>query len=157
MGRVLAMSTMLFADEVVDAAKMSEVPAIRTKPAKREIDMAERLVASLTSKWNPRKYKDTYERELRQLIEQKRKGKQVTAPSEPEEPENVLDLMAALEASLQGGGRGRRAPASRAAAKKAPAKRSTARKTTRSGKPATKKAAAPRKQAAKRTTRRSAA
>jgi hypothetical protein len=91
---------MLFADEVVDAAKMSEIPAIRTKPAKREIDMAERLVASLTSKWDPRKYKDTYERDVRRLIGQKSKGRQVAVEPAPEEPEKVLDLMSALEASL---------------------------------------------------------
>jgi DNA end-binding protein Ku len=108
MGRVLAMSTMLFADEVVDAAKMPEIPPVRTKPSAREIEMAERLIDSLSSEWNPRRYKDTYERELRQLIDRKRKGKQITVAEEPEPAENVVDLMAALEASLE-----RKKPATR--------------------------------------------
>jgi DNA end-binding protein Ku len=158
-GRVLALSTMLFADEVVDAAKMSEIPAIRTKPAKREIDMAERLVASLTSKWDPRKYKDTYERDVRRLIGQKSKGRQVAVEPAPEEPEKVLDLMSALEASLKRGGPARRtgakaaptqrnatrrAPTGRAAAKKAPArkaKQATGRTTSRTTKRARRSAA----------------
>ncbi|HZP30007.1 MAG TPA: Ku protein [Acidimicrobiia bacterium] len=131
-GRVLAMSTMLFADEVVDPAKMREIPAVRSRPSPREAAMAGRLIASLASKWNPRKYKDTYERELRHLIEQKRRGKQITVAEQPAEPENVVDLMAALEASLQKGGRGgrsRRAP--RPAAKKAATTGATrARKST---------------------------
>jgi DNA end-binding protein Ku len=99
-GRVLAMSTMFFADEVADPAKMPEIPAVRSRPSKREVEMAGRLVESLSTTWNPRKYKDTYERELRQLIDQKRRGKKITVAEEPEESENVLDLMAALEASL---------------------------------------------------------
>ena len=127
---------MLFADEVVDPAKMPEIPAVRSRPSKREVEMAGRLVDSLTTTWNPRKYRDTYERELRRLIDQKRKGKDVTVAEEPEQAHNVLDLMAALEASLQKKGRAgtrrtkRAAPARKVAARK-PAKR--AAKTTKRG------------------------
>jgi DNA end-binding protein Ku len=142
-GRVLAMSTMFFADEVADPAKMPEIPAVRSRPSKREVEMAGRLVESLSTTWNPRKYKDTYERELRQLIDQKRRGKKITVAEEPEESENVLDLMAALEASLQKKTQPRSRPTKRAAAaRKTPARKTVKRTAKKTAKTAKRRSAA---------------
>ena len=80
--------------------------------------------------FDPEKYHDEYREEVLALIERKAAGEEIVAPAAPEEPAKVLDLMAALEASLartgaKQPGRGATAtkrPAKKAAAKKAPAK-----------------------------------
>jgi DNA end-binding protein Ku len=99
---VLTMTTMRFADEVVapeelDDALPQEMPSVD----KREVEMAERLIDSLTSDFDPSAYRDEYREELLSLIEQKAEGKQVVAAaSEEPEPTKAPDLMAALEESI---------------------------------------------------------
>jgi DNA end-binding protein Ku len=105
-------------------------PTRRTRPG--DVDHAVRR----------RKYRDTYERELRRLIDQKRKGKDVTVA---EAPENVLDLMAALEASLQKKGRSRTRTKRTAAARKTHVRKTPARK---AGKRVPKKTGTKRRSAA---------
>jgi DNA end-binding protein Ku len=113
----LAMSTMRFADEVVPRSDVDSVPDRRTKPDPQLLRMANRLVDSLTSDWEPRRYHDTFTEELRQRIEAKQAGKELEIePEEGGEPK-VIDLMQALEESVKGAGatrRGRRKPRSRA-------------------------------------------
>jgi DNA end-binding protein Ku len=99
---LLGLHTMRFADEVVSGRDV-EIPAPQKQPAKREVDMAGRLVDTLESGFDPTDYKDTYRARVQKLIKQKAAGKQPDLP-EPEEPEVPDDLMAALEASLNGGG-----------------------------------------------------
>jgi DNA end-binding protein Ku len=109
----LAMSTMRFADEVVSRKKISGIPAARSKPAAKELKLASQIINSLASEWNPKRYHDTYTEELRDLIERKAKGEELTVDASEEEPEGkVVDLMAALQASLESG---RRRPAKKAA------------------------------------------
>jgi DNA end-binding protein Ku len=96
----LAMSTMRFADEVVDRKDVDEVPSGGAKPAPKEVKMAAQLIDSLTTDWDPTRYADTYTDQLRELIDAKAAGKAVRAPQAEEAPSKVLDLMAALEASL---------------------------------------------------------
>src|SRR3954466_16046653 len=96
---VLAMSTMNFADEVVDPDKFDETPD-DVETSKRELDMAKQLIESLTSEWEPEKYHDTYRERVLELIEQKAEGKEI-AVQPVEEPQPVPDLMAALEASVK--------------------------------------------------------
>jgi DNA end-binding protein Ku len=154
MGDVLAMTTMIFADEVVDADRLDEVPAADdVKTNKREVDIAKQLVDSLAGAFEPDKYRDTYRDEVLHLIERKAQGEEIAVQPAPEESdEPVPDLMAALKASLdavrtrdeEGDGDGkaparRKAPAKRAAAKKAPAKK-PAGKGSNGGKPARSKA-----------------
>src|SRR4051812_25573123 len=103
---VLTMSTMNFADEVVPAETIDEVAAAegdggKAKTTKRELDMAEQLIDSLTSEFDPSKYHDTYRERVIDLIERKAAGEEIAAPPEAPEPAPVPDLMAALEASLQ--------------------------------------------------------
>jgi DNA end-binding protein Ku len=127
----LAMSTMRFADEVVDRKDVDEVPSGGAKPAAKELKMAAQLIDSLTSEWKPERYTDTYTEQLRALIEAKAAGREVTAPPADEAPSKVLDLMAALEASLsEARSKGTKEPAPRkkAAPKKRPAKKAAARK-----------------------------
>ena len=58
---VLEMATMLFADEVVDPARLDDIPAAEdVKTNKREIDIAKQLIESLAGEFEPTKYKDTY-------------------------------------------------------------------------------------------------
>ncbi|HEY5708640.1 MAG TPA: Ku protein [Solirubrobacterales bacterium] len=134
-GGVLTLTTMRFADEVVPPSELEDVlPAEKPKVAKKEIEMAERLIDSLTSKFEPTAYHDEYREELLALIERKAEGKEILAP-ETAEPEatKAPDLMAALEesiAAVQGkrdGGTKARKPAAKkrkaAAPKKAPAKK----------------------------------
>jgi DNA end-binding protein Ku len=101
--RVLTMATMRFADEVVspDAVGEDVVPEDGYKLEKREVDMAKQLIDSLTSDFDPAKYRDEYREELLALIDRKAQGKAVVEPvSEEPKPTKAPDLMAALEESL---------------------------------------------------------
>jgi DNA end-binding protein Ku len=102
MGDVLTLTTMRFADEVVPPDEIEELSAESDgKPGKRELDMAKRLVDSLTAKFDPGKYRDEYREELLDLIERKAEGKEIVAqPGADVEPTAAPDLMAALEESL---------------------------------------------------------
>ena len=97
----LAMSTMRFADEVVDRKDFGELPQRRTKPEAKELRLATQIVDSLESDWKPERYHDTYTEQLRDIIERKDKGKDVVVEDEAaDDSGEVLDLMAALEASV---------------------------------------------------------
>jgi DNA end-binding protein Ku len=108
----LAMSTMRFADEVVPRADVDGVPTRRAKPDAKALKLATQIVDSLAADWKPEQYHDTYAEELRARIKAKEKGKDVVeTPEEEEDKGGVLDLMAALEASVErerGKGTGRR-------------------------------------------------
>jgi DNA end-binding protein Ku len=104
MDDVLTMATMRFADEVVSPKDLDgevfeeEKPK---KPDKREVEMARRLIDSLSSDFKADKYRDEYRDELLDLLERKAQGKEVvSAPSDEPEPTKAPDLMAALEESL---------------------------------------------------------
>jgi DNA end-binding protein Ku len=96
------MSTMRFADEVIDRKDVDGLPARRSKPAAKELRLATQIIDSLASDWEPGRYRDTYEDELKARIKGKAKGggKQVEASDEGEGGGEVLDLMAALERSV---------------------------------------------------------
>src|SRR5919199_3561752 len=99
-GGVLAMSTMNFADEVVEPDRFDDAPGDDVETSTREVDMAKQLIESLSSEWEPGKYHDTYRERVLELIEQKAQGKEI-AVQPVEEPQPVPDLMAALEASVK--------------------------------------------------------
>ncbi|MCW3011461.1 MAG: Ku protein [Solirubrobacterales bacterium] len=102
MGDVLAMSTMNFHDEIVDADQLDEVPSrddVEARP--RELEMAKQLVESLAEAWEPEKYADTYREEVLGLIERKAAGEDIAVQPEAKEEEVAApDLMSALKASL---------------------------------------------------------
>ena len=103
---LLSLTTMLFHDEVRPAGEIA--PGGR-KPAKKKIDQAVAVIESLAGEWEPERYTDCYRVRLERIVEQKKKGERVTAPSEPKQPKPAPDLMEALEATLQkmGSGNGR--------------------------------------------------
>src|SRR5215217_4703927 len=100
-GDVLMMETMLFHDEVVPSHDLDELPDSKElKASDRELKMAEQLIDSLSSEFDPSRYKDEYRDKVLELIERKAAGEEIAVQPEAEEPARVPDLMAALEASL---------------------------------------------------------
>jgi DNA end-binding protein Ku len=98
-GDLLTMETMNFADEVIPHDRFDEAPGADIDTNKREVDMARQLIESLSADFDPSKYTDTYRERVLELIEQKAEGKEI-AVQPTEEPQEVPDLMAALEASV---------------------------------------------------------
>jgi DNA end-binding protein Ku len=100
-GGVLTMETMIFADEVVPTDDIDELPeAKELKVSDREVKMAQQLIDSLSSDFEPEKYHDEYREKVLELIERKASGEEIAVQPEAPEPKKVPDLMAALEASL---------------------------------------------------------
>ena len=100
-GDVLALTTMLFGDEVLPSDRLDELDAIAEAAAsERELRMAEQLIASLSAEFEPSKFRDEYRDRVLELIEAKAAGQPIEAPAPVEEPAAAPDLMAALEASL---------------------------------------------------------
>src|SRR3954463_9622020 len=99
-GNALALSTMLYADEVVDQDELEGVPG-NVKPGERELAMAEQLIGSLETKFDIHKYKDDYREQVLALVEKKAEGEEIVA-SEPaaDTRGKVVDLMDALKKSL---------------------------------------------------------
>ncbi|HVD38701.1 MAG TPA: Ku protein [Solirubrobacterales bacterium] len=99
---VLTLTTMRFHDEVVPPSDLDDaLPDKKPKVAKKEQQMAEQLIDSLSTEFEPNSYRDEYREQLLALIEQKAEGKEIVAP-EAEEPKatKAPDLMAALEESI---------------------------------------------------------
>ncbi len=97
----LVMSTLAYADEVVDPDTIEELQGLdEIDVTKKELAMAESLVDSLTAAFEPEKYHDEYREQVRELIDKKAAGEEFTVPEESLEKPKVVDLMAALEASV---------------------------------------------------------
>jgi DNA end-binding protein Ku len=147
---LLILETMYFADEVRDSARgIDQLPA-KASVASKDLTMAVNLVEALTSTWDPTNYRDTYTARVKKLIEAKKKNREIAVPETTEETEGkVLDLLAALERSVEAAGRHqpgnagdvaplrtRKAessqdkPAKKSTPKKSTAKKSTAKKST---------------------------
>ena len=98
----LAMSTMRFADEVVSAEDVGGMPD-RVEPSDKELELARQIITSLADDWDPSAYHDSFTAELRSLIAEKAAGSQLKVDTEgaPEETGQLVDLMAALQASVE--------------------------------------------------------
>jgi DNA end-binding protein Ku len=96
----LVLTTMNFADEVVSRAELDGLPEAEVDASERELRMARQLIESLTTEFEPERYQDTYRERVLALIEQKAAGQELVAPPTVQQPAPVIDLMAALEASL---------------------------------------------------------
>ena len=102
MDDVLAMATMNFADEVVPADRLEELPDADVATSERELQIARQLVESLAAPFEPGKYRDTYREAVLAMIERKAQGEEVTVqPPTPETVSAAPDLMSALQASLE--------------------------------------------------------
>lgn len=99
-GGVLVMHTLHWADEVRDPHEtLSNLPS-RSKAPARERKMATQLIEAMAMKWNPHDYRDRTQERVRELVEAKRSGESVRRAEAPPESTNVVDLMSALEASV---------------------------------------------------------
>jgi DNA end-binding protein Ku len=158
---VMMIHTLLWPDEIRDPDFPVLDKEVEIKPA--ELKMAGQVVESMTDDFNPDRYHDDYQDQLRELVEAKLEGGEAFAveeqPTELDETEDVSDLLAKLEASVKARRSGsssgsdsddddsdgdddkpaKKAPAKKSAAKKAPAKKTAAKKAP--AKKAAKKAA----------------
>ncbi len=135
----LILQQLRYADEI---RAFSEVPVGEAAVKPAELSLAKQIVDQQASdKFDPEKYEDKVRQQVLELIERKVQGEEIVAPPEEAPKAQVIDLMAALKASLGKGGeargRGERAaeaarkPPRRAAAAKAPAKKAATRKARR--------------------------
>ena len=126
---VIVLSTMVWPDEVREPSFGFLDDKIEIKPAERS--MADMLVQSMAGDFDPAEYTDDYRAALQQVIDAKIEGREVVAPSEQPNAGNVVDLMAALRASVDAAKRDRGeavTPAKKAATKTAAAKKPPAKK-----------------------------
>jgi DNA end-binding protein Ku len=105
----LVLETLRFADEVRDAgAEIDGLPVEATFDDK-ELDMARLLIDAMATDWEPERYGDSYRERVEQLIEDKRNGAVVSLDAPSPTPAPVVDLMEALQASVQAAQAGGRA------------------------------------------------
>ena len=98
---VLVLETMYFADEVRDPKKELDNLPGRASSRGKDLKMAVDLIETLTTSWNPKNYRDTYTERVEKLIDAKKKDRVVvTQPDREESEEKVVDLLAALKASV---------------------------------------------------------
>jgi DNA end-binding protein Ku len=111
----LVLHTIYFADELHEANKRSAPK--EAKYSAKEVDLAKRLIDTLASPFKPEKYEDEYRKNVERLIDQKRKGREVTAVEHPK-PSKVVDIVDALKRSLES-----KPAAKKSSGSKKPAKR----------------------------------
>ena len=100
LGEVLALETMFFADEIRSVDSMDDVP-VDVQVDDRQLGIAEQLVSSMATAWDPTRYRDTYHERVLELIERKAQGEDVVVDREEPATPQVADLMDALEASVR--------------------------------------------------------
>ncbi|MCU1452209.1 MAG: Ku protein [Acidimicrobiales bacterium] len=139
----LVLSTMVYADEVNDADEIPELePVASVEVSDREVQMAEQLIASLAADFDPSRHHDTHREKVIELIERKAAGEEgLVATPVPVAEDKVVDLMAALEASVAAAKQARKrhptaldadagdSPATEEAEAEVPKKRTRSRKT----------------------------
>jgi len=147
---MLVLNTMHYADEVNDLSTLESFEALGEVDVKdAELAMAQQLIDSLTEEFDAEVYRDTYRESVLEMIERKADGQEaVPAAAEQDEEAVVIDIMAALEASVAATKKDmaeiKAAPAKK---KKAAAKKKSAAKKKA---PAKKKTTAKKKATAKR-------
>jgi DNA end-binding protein Ku len=121
---VLALETMYFADEV--RSPTNELPNLPGSEVttEQELQMANLLIGSMESEWEPQRYQDTHRAKVEAIIEEKAQGKTIAVAKAPQATK-VVDLMEALSASIEAKGGGRAKTASPAKAKTAATPRAT--------------------------------
>lgn len=139
---VMVVHTLLWPDEIRDPDFPVLDQKVEIKPA--ELKMAGQVVESMADDFHPEQFHDTYQEQLKELVEAKLDGGEAFTtedqPAELDETEDVSDLLAKLEASVRrrrsesggdssdGQADAKKAPAKKTAAKKAPAKKAAAKK-----------------------------
>jgi DNA end-binding protein Ku len=99
---LLLLSTMHYSDEVADPAHLApealDLTGVEVRD--RELVMAEQLIESMTTEFDPDAYRDVHHERVLEYLEAKASGEQFELPAEDREGGEVIDLMAALERSL---------------------------------------------------------
>ena len=96
----LALETLFLVEDVYSQAEISEAVE-DTKVKKPELDLARQIIDSLAGDFEPSELVSDYRRDLRALLEAKMRGEEIVAPEPVEEDAPVIDLMAALKASVE--------------------------------------------------------
>jgi DNA end-binding protein Ku len=97
---LLLLSTMHYHDEVADPAELDADLGDDVAIADREVAMAEQLIESLTTEFDPAAYRDEHRERVLEFLEARAEGEQIDLAPERREAGNVVDLVAALEQSL---------------------------------------------------------
>jgi DNA end-binding protein Ku len=101
-GDLLVLETLYFADEIRDGKKeVADLPGPVSGRGK-ELNMAQELIESMSGKWRPADYRDTYTDRVNDLIEAKRHDREVAVADEAPRPTNIVDLTEALQRSVAG-------------------------------------------------------
>ena len=128
---LLVLETMFFPDEIRNPTEEIEQLPVKAKLTPREREVATKLIDSLSTTFDPDRYHDTYREAVLELIKRKAKGEEIVVDTPKEQEAEVVDLMAALEASLAAT-KGKKAPARKKSApkkkKSAPKKKTAATK-----------------------------
>jgi DNA end-binding protein Ku len=93
----MMLHTMFYADEVRSVEEFG-APDVELKPA--EVKVAHQLIEALADKWDPEKYHDSFQDNLKNLIQTKLEGGKIAEVEKPKKLAPVVDLMSALKASL---------------------------------------------------------
>lgn len=89
-------SSLYFNDEIQKAEEIK-----KTKVDKKELDLAISLITQMTATFQPEKFKDEYNEKIKKAIKRKIAGNQIVEQKEEKAPTNVINLMDALQKSLQ--------------------------------------------------------
>ena len=112
-GEALVLETLFLAEDVRSQAEIDEaVEAVDVKEP--ELELARQLIDSLVGEWEPGELQSEYRASLREMLEAKLAGEEITAPAPAEPTAPVVDLMEALRASVaeaQQASKGKKAPA----------------------------------------------
>jgi DNA end-binding protein Ku len=95
----LSMETIFYPDEIRPVSQVPNLPD-SVQVNEKELDMAKMLIEQLSVPFEPEKYKDDYREQLLEAIQKKIAGEEVKVAPE-KQPANVIDLMSALQASLE--------------------------------------------------------
>jgi DNA end-binding protein Ku len=155
---VLVLETMVWPDEVREPEFAFLDDDVQVRP--QELAMAQSLIESMSADFDPTQYHDDYREALQEVIEAKVEGREVVEqPVQEEETGSVVDLMAALRASVAAAKRGRGEDAEDAEPAEAPAKKAAAKTTAKTAKKAPAKTVAktPAKATAKATAKKAPA
>ena len=128
-GKHLTLSTLVFPDELVKPSSVEEFNELDgVKVSAKELQMAKGLVDALSDEFEAGQYVDEYRKAVEQVIEDKAAGRTIVYEEEPKSTGTVIDLSAALEASLAEARAAKDRHPSATSAKKTAAKKTRARK-----------------------------
>jgi DNA end-binding protein Ku len=99
--RAMLMTTMSYGDEVNPTAGLRELGAVEEQIDERELDVARRLVDSVSVTFEIDRYQDDFREALLDLVDRKAAGEPLPLGPEPQRPPESPDVMKALEASLE--------------------------------------------------------